>query len=639
MNDTEPRPAPPPGPAQRRLPARSGWIVPALGSGLLLAFLAQALCFEAANSQTSDEGVHLAAGYSYLLRRDFRLNPEHPPLIKELAALAVYLRHRLPFEPDPELWRDADQLLIGRDFLYANSVSGEQILSAARLPTILLGTLLVALVGLWSYRLWGGGAALLGMALASFEPNLIAHASLVTTDLGVTLFTFLSVYLLWEYTRAPSERLLLAIGVSAGLALATKFSAILLGPIFAIALGVHILRGGSFALPRPGTPPDSGPRPLSERLVAGVPPTLILLVLAAAVVVATYLLREPTWLQGLLHTLRTVDEEPTTFFFGQHYPQGVGWPYFPAAFLIKTPLGSLLLIGAGLLSYGLGRRSEQREALFLLVPVAVLLAVAATSKLNLGVRHVLPIYPFLFVVASRLAALNVRPALLVPLLALPALATAASSLRVAPHQLAYFNEAVGGPDRGHHYLSDSNIDWCQGLKGLRDFVEREEIPILYLSYFGNAPPEAYGIRHQHLPAFGRYDGLSAELVPHDAEREILAISVFSLHGMYLGNPRLYQWLWEREPIAKIGYSIFLYDITGDAEAHAQLARVYTEWQMIRHARWELQKVRQLDPTRAVRLQQTLQQLLRRQRQSAPEAASPPQPADSLENPSWRTSGS
>ena len=140
------------------------------------AFLVQGYFFVDANSQTFDEAAHIAAGYSYITKGDFRLNVEHPPLSKELAGLAVYLRYHLPFNPEPELWQKADEWMIGQDFLYRSSASQEEILRVGRLPNLFLGAILVALIGWWTYRLWGAWPAFIAGGLAAFDPNLIAHA-------------------------------------------------------------------------------------------------------------------------------------------------------------------------------------------------------------------------------------------------------------------------------------------------------------------------------------------------------------------------------------------------------------------------------------------------------------------------------
>src|SRR4030095_1474121 len=211
-------------------------VAPLAAIFLLLLFVAQGIFFIRANSQTIDEAMHLAAGYSYLAKRDFRIEPQNPPLIKELLALPLFLAYRLPFNPDPQQWRDADGFSIGQDLLYKSTIPADQMLAWSRLPNLLFGVLLVALTGWWAYRLWGNRAALLAMALAALEPNLVAHSSLVTTGIGVTLFIFLTVYLFWEYVNRPTWTFLVGTGISTGMALVAKYSAVLLIPIIALML-------------------------------------------------------------------------------------------------------------------------------------------------------------------------------------------------------------------------------------------------------------------------------------------------------------------------------------------------------------------------------------------------------------------
>jgi hypothetical protein len=273
--------------------------------------------------------------------------------------------------------------------------------------------------------------------------------------------------------------------------------------------------------------------------------------------------------------------------------------YFPVAFLIKTPLGSLLLVLASLLLFRRGQALTRRAAIFLLAPAAILVAAAMQGRINIGLRHILPVYPFLFVVASRLATLRFRdPLRRAMALGLPVAATALSSLHAAPHQLAYFNELVGGPGNGYRYLSDSNIDWGQDLKGVKEFMDRERLPMIYLSYFGNTPPAAYGIRYQYVPAFGHLERPPADLLPPEAGREILAISVNSLQAVHFEDKNLFRWLYAKKPIEKIGYSIQVYDLTGDAEAHLRLAEVYVKAGPRAFAVPELRRVLAVDPANA-----------------------------------------
>lgn len=571
-----------------------------VGMFLLLTFLGQGLVFIGANSQTYDEAIHLAAGYSYLAKRDFRLGPEHPPLLRELSALPVYLVYRLPFDPDPEQWRRGDEWPIGQDFLYGSSLSADRILALSRIPNLLLGAVLVALIGWWAYRLWGWSAAVVGMALAALEPNLVAHSSLVTTDLGATLFTFLTLYLLWEYVLSPSSWLLAATGISLGLALVSKYSTILLVGILGVVIAAHVLLGGSLPLPWAGR--STVLNKVRGRLMEAATVLVLILSFAALVIPPTYFFQGfAPWWAGLQYFLTIAEEGRPAFFFGA-YAQDGWWSYFPVAFLVKTPVGSLLLILGALVLPWAGVPLGRREAIFLLGPVAFLFAAVIPAKVNIGLRHILPVYPFLFVFASRLATLQFRQGwLALLLLGLSLALTGLSSLCAVPHQLAYFNELVGGPGEGYRYLSDSNVDWGQDLKGVKDYMEQEGLETIYLSYFGSAPPPYYGIRYQELPAPGKRQH-SSEVLPSGLPKEVLAISVVCLQGVWFEEKDLYRWLYQRTPVAKIGYSIFVYDLTGDAEAHIRLGEVYLKVGPRALAEPELRKALALDPSNSKALQ-------------------------------------
>jgi hypothetical protein len=571
---------------------------------LLLVFLGQGLFFIAANSQTFDEAVHLTAGYSYLGTGDFRLNSEDPPLIKFLQSLPIFLGYHLPFEPDPKLWREAKegqdhaQWRISQDFLYGSSVPADQLLALGRIPNLLLGTCLVALIGWWAYRLWGRGAALLAMSLAALEPNLVAHASLITTDMGITLCTFLTLYLLWEYSACPSRLLLCASGLALGLGLVSKFSSLLLVGMVGVVIGFHVFSGGSFALL--GSKREQGMKGLPARVEEAVAPFLRVLCLGLLVIPVCYEFQGfSDWCYGLRTQMNQQTTGKEAFFLGE-YSEGGWWNYFLVAFLLKTPVGSLTLILLSLLLYRAGSPLRRREVVFLLAPVVFYMLALTKLRLNIGLRYALPIYPFLFVLASRLATLSFRRTWVLPvLLAVPLSWNAISSLRVAPHQLAYFNEFVGGPEEGYRYLSNSNVDWGQDLRSVKEYMEREGLPMIYLSYYGTAPPAYYGIRHQYVPGYGQLEPPTAEVLAPNVKREVLAISVVSLQGVHCEDNDLFRWLEARTPIAKIGYSIFVYDLTGDTDAHLHLAEVYVKVGPHRLVEPELRKVLALDPTRAV----------------------------------------
>src|SRR3989454_5190910 len=225
-----------------RQPENDPWEARAVPLALVLlaVLLLQGLIFIGESSQTSDEAAHLAAGYSYLKTADFRLNPEHPPLIKELAALPLLpLELSFPWGP---LWEQSEEWNIGRIFVHENRVPNDTILLVGRLPILLLSLVLGWFLFRWGRTLFGARGALLALSMYVLDPNVVAHSSLVTTDLGLTLFLFLSVYALWAWSEHPSPGLLLACGLTVGGAFASKFTSFWLLPIL-VALLIVLFAG------------------------------------------------------------------------------------------------------------------------------------------------------------------------------------------------------------------------------------------------------------------------------------------------------------------------------------------------------------------------------------------------------------
>ena len=560
---------------------------------LLLLFLTQSIVLVRSNAPTYDEGAHLAEGYSYLARRDFRLNPENPPLIKMLLASGLFLGYRLPFDPPKEYWQAAADFAIGQFFLYSSAVHADEILTVGRLSNVVLGALLVVLVGRWAHRLWGLWAGIVAMALACLEPNVIAHASLAHTDVGTSLFIALALYLLWEYSTAPSAWKAARAGAAVGLALVSRYSSITLLPIIGMILVAHIILGNVIAA---GWPVRCKTATVGGRIQQGTATALLLIVPALGIIPAAYFFQGfSPWLSGLQLFLSRARLGQPAFLLGQYSTDG-WWYYFPLAFLIKTSIGGLFLIGLGLALARAGTPLHRREMLFLLAPALLFFTVLTQARVNIGVRYALPVYPLLFILASRVVTISTRAAWVMPSIIVLALTfNAASALRVVPHQLAYFNELVGGPEQGYRYLGDSNVDWGQDLKRVKAFMDHEEVPIIYLSYFGTAPPAYYGIRYQFVPGSWPLEWPPPpDLVPADLRRKLLIISVANLQEVSSHHDPLFAWLQSRRPAARIGYSIFVYDLSYDLEALHQLAEAYRKTGLWDLAKAEAEKILTLD---------------------------------------------
>jgi hypothetical protein len=430
---------------------------------------------------------------------------------------------------------------------------------------------------------------------------------LSTTDVGGACFAFLAAYALWRAVRHPSWLRILGSGLAFGLALSAKLSNLLFGPIFALAILAAVLAdalvGGH------GNSPYSRGGGRLGRAMRNLALLALTVLLGLLTVWAAYgfqigrleengpLVPASPYLKGVRAILDFSAGGRPAYLLGQYGPGW--WYYFPVALVVKTPLATLvaLLLASGqrlrcsrqgLRRSGQGlrcsrqalRRSRQAPAapatptddlLLLIPPVAYFLASMASS-LNIGYRHLLPVLPFVAVHIGRLAASpcslvsaspRLRARCLLPLALVIWLAL--STLSIYPHFLAFFNAVGGGPQNGWRILADSNIDWGQDLKGLEAWIAREGVDHVRLSWFGSAHPEAYNIPYDLLP--GVPHGFSMwERPPFDRDQPepgIYVISVTNLLGVHFPDRDLYAWFRARPPDAKIGYSLFVYEVSAD----------------------------------------------------------------------------
>jgi 4-amino-4-deoxy-L-arabinose transferase-like glycosyltransferase len=650
-------------------------------------FVLLALSHACTTSATYDEPPHVASGYVAWRWNDFRFNPEHPPLIKRIAALPLLALDPLPAEYDPfdpmpmtgegsinwnrsrYAWKQAlttgdAEWVFAHGFLYgvkdrtlerlgagqSHEVDpryvvepteflndADRLILRARLPMIGLGLLLALMVFRWTRDLYGTRPALLALALYCFDPNYLAHSALVTTDVGLSLLMFGAVYFLWRTFRSVSVWSLAGFVTFSALAFSAKYTAALLPPMVFLILLIAPIgdRGWPARLRRRFRLTEWGTRACFGALllvgagvtiyvsiwavygfrhaaVAGPDPSPLPLETVLRRAVATKEMRAKypqasapkeaferakaeARIEGTEGLIRFANEQRVlpegylygfawarmkslarrSFLRGEHTMHGTPL-FFAWTFALKTPILTLLLLVTALVFLIRGRGPWKAELPFLLVPVVVYVAFSLTASLNIGHRHLLPVYPFLYVFCGGLvrslpdragARLRWRTA---PALAVVAFASSFvfwppwKPTLIGPHYLPYFNELAGGPRNGHLSLVDSNLDWGQDLKHLKSWLTRRGIeePI-GLCYFGMADPRFYQIRHVKLP--GGYEleppfGGRASFA--DAPRPgYLAISATDLQGAYQLPEMREAWkafLSEARLVDTVGRSIFVF---------------------------------------------------------------------------------
>jgi tetratricopeptide (TPR) repeat protein len=493
--------------------------------------------------------------------------------------------------------------------------NAEQILLYAKLPLVLVSIALGITIFLWSRELYGAPAAVGALFLYALDPNILAHTSVAQTDLAFSAFYCIASYFFWRALQKPTLPHIAGAAFFCACTTITKFSFINLFLTWSIVGAGYLL----FAALAPGDRSRAGmpmAREKARRLaliigaaaavsyvavwtiygfrwdptpdgrihfpIATVMPTSPAARSIAEWVSNSYLLPEAA-VYGFLFVLKFLHR--ISFLSGAVSTNGF-WLFFPLAFAVKTPVATLLLIAATPTLWIFNRRIGAAEC-FLAAHVLIYFAIALASPINIGLRHILPIYPFLFVLlGGSIAALwGMKDRWVRGALALAALWYASSAAYIYPHYLAYFNELWGGPKNGYKILVDSNLDWGQDLKGLKAFLEQNRIERVYLSYFGTADICHYGIRYIRAPGFPD-PPLLCDQPPEKTPPEFLAVSATNLQSVYLPDKHTYDWLKSYTPVAQIGYTIFVYNIKGDARAHKNLAEGYLKSAMIADAQRE-----------------------------------------------------
>lgn len=533
-------------------------------------------------SPTWDEPGYLGLG-PYLLKHgrwDVPGAGSHPPLAYYLQGIPFLLP---VYELVPTHWHYADNLK--RDLSFVRSADldrgnailldqryqGHWLLWLCRMTSLLAAAGLLYCVWRWARDLHGTVGATIALGAACISPNLLAHAGLVTTDFCFAATYFCAFYGLRRFLLRPDGRRLLLAGGLGGLALASKLSALVWLPAVGLLLGCTVLFGphdtrqrlSQWAGRQAG---DASGNP-ALRLWLGTAVAGAAMVLVAGLVLwALYGFRVLPYWTVIKSQIWDLSSGHSAYLLGQYSTEG-WWYYFIVAFLTKTPIPTLVLaVWGGLV---LLRDPGQRwQACLLLLPPALLFGGFVVSEGKaIGLRYLLPVYPFLFVCAGgilrtawsgtgrwrRRAVVGLCAGLLLTL------------VRIHPHHLAYFNEAVGGPDNGHRILVDSNLDWGQDLRGLKTWMDANDVARIKLSYFGSVDPALYDLDYEWLPSYVLpRRGVTAVEFPASGW---IAISVTNRVGVYMdafGHGKgLYDWLDDYEPVARIGHSIWVYHVPED----------------------------------------------------------------------------
>ena len=577
---------------------------------ILASVLVVSLIVSRQESTTMDEKAHIPAGYSYLKYHDMRLNPEHPPFLKDLTGIPLQFM-KLEFPTNSNEWQNGinEQWTLGNIFIHSNNA--DAITFWSRLPIILVALLLGFFIYKWTREIAGTAAGLFALILYAADPNVLGHNHYVTTDLGIAAFIFIAFYFFIKFLKKPTWKNVLLAGIFLSLAELAKFSGVLLFPIFTLTAVIY-------AIFKKVDPNKSKIREIGEYAgkyilvivicfisiwilyqynTFNMPPDKIQDVartvfgdtgsgkIAKSVVIQMstlpYLKGMSEYFLGVFMVFVRVTGGNTYYFLGE-VSNHANRSYFPVIFLLKETLAMLILTFFSLF-YSMYRTLKnifsgnqeffitniwEKLKIYLrssvtqysmLAFILLYVYLSVTGNLNIGFRHLFPVLPFVYVLVSKIifdASKKINSEItkktLGIILVLFCIWIILEPVIAFPSYISYYNEIAGGHLNGYKYATDSNTDWGQDLKRLNNWVKVNNIDKIRIDYFGGASPEYY-LGNKFIP-------WHANLNP---EPGWYAISAgFLQESIYKEkNPgdKSYEWTLKYQPI-RIGDSIFVYHV-------------------------------------------------------------------------------
>ncbi|MCL4233192.1 MAG: hypothetical protein KJ042_01595 [Deltaproteobacteria bacterium] len=556
-------------------------VVSALAAIILVALMSASV---RDTSPVMDELVGPAVGVAELRDGDTGFRDVHPPLARHLLALPLLGSHlRMPFDSSKCSEFASETICLNHAAIgafFAKSVDNpDALLTRARAVNWALAALAMIATAAVARRAAGLRAQVIVLVLFLTSPVWISNGAIATNDMPYAAMCVFASAALTAFRAGGSRRAFAAFVLASAAAFLAKFAALpwLGGLALVVALDAIAKREPYEAL-------------VGGRLRGAVAVAVAAFGagLGALALIALYSLLVPAHpiADSFRMMLARVNDGHGAYLFGEITKFGWRW-YFPAVWLLKSPMGTTVAAFAALAIHaGMSRgrsdfvapaRGLPPDFAAFALPAVVFGLFAVMSKVNIGVRYLLPIYPVIFVGIGVTLARWVEqssmsdgsrraPAFLI---AFVIAANLVELLSIHPRDLSFMTIAAGGPARASRYVSDSNVDWGQDLPALRRTMERVGAKTVVLGWFGVAPPEAYGVRYQPLVSY--FGAPNPDTASAGDAPDWLAVSLSFTTGQYV--PDL-MWLRDREPDARAGWSILLYDIARDANAQRRLAEIY-----------------------------------------------------------------
>jgi hypothetical protein len=526
-------------------------------------FFCQALFASLEKSPAWDEPYHISTALLYVQSGRIFMRSDHTPLLREIAGIFLQWAG-IKVSPSPEVSTVLSGRSHGLEYTIGNAIIAEngadKVLLWARLPFVLMGTLLLFVIYWAGKAMLNEGSALCAAFLYTFDPLMISNSGLIYTDVGLALFTMVTVLALWAYLKRPNWIRIVCCGLALGATLASKYSGLVVLP----AMGMLLLAGAIWPL-------EVNPGPMQFRVIRTrlIRYTLgfagMCLVALSFLQYVYYFPPDPLEYfraMGLVNSYLTPDYP---YYMAGHYAKHFN-SYLLVAAMVKEPLASIVLTIIGTVTLARSRSVSRLSQAFLLVPAGALFVAYSVMSKNLGVRYLAPVMPFALLAAGAGLATLLGSAVKwkkgAGLVLCAWLVIAA--IGIYPDHMSYFNEAAclldspgkigidGGSRCGPAWLDDSNVDSGQGLKQLKRWLDQNASgrPV-HFGYFGSTPPAIYGI------ALGTNDYPEVLAGTQPGIYVVSAHIVAHAHPGAGGNGA--DWLLRAAPIAVVGHSFYIYE--------------------------------------------------------------------------------
>jgi len=536
----------------------------------IIYFFYASISFIKISATTYDEGVHLSSGYSYIETGRYLMNIyDHPPLAKILAAIPLKFMKLNSFISH-KYFQYLMQYNYGDLFLYNNTQDAEKILNTSRYFLLSFwGISFIFLFYLYSSTL-DKNISLYSLILFSTNPIFISNIPLVTTDIAPTFFYTFTYLVGWWLSSDlkfknkilnSNYNLSIIAGILSGLAMTSKYSMFILPPFFVVLLIFNNFFTNKFK---------------NKELIK-----IIVIYLLTSIIVLAMVFKGNITLysNALFETFKRLDKGRSSFIMGHYSIEGVWW-YFPVAFFLKNSIFLFLFFIIGLFF----TIKDWKKYIWLIFPFLFYFLASLNSKVQIGIRHLLPLMPFVIIISAIAIDKIIKKYSLKSLFFIIPffIFSIVHLLKVHPFYLSYFNEIIGHSN-GYKYLTDSNIDWGQDIKSLSNYLKENGNPPIIISYFGVANPDYYKLNYVSLWTITNVDFPLKNIDLCSAKKILFAISITNLQATYYRDKTVFNWLKNKEPIYKAGYSIFLYDITNDKESLLKLAKIFEASNMLNYS--------------------------------------------------------